>query len=108
MSKQPDVQARKLIHTSDSEVTSHDVWLNSSDAKSVATLCSTSANSFIGRGIGFLHAMPMTTVQPYQAGLAVVAPWNLYQCPLHRSYRGFSPCFIPVSCVVLVLQYVLW
>src|ERR1700683_1940127 len=40
----------------DSEVTSHDVWLNSSDAKSVAVWCSTSVNSFIGRGIGSLHA----------------------------------------------------
>jgi len=62
----------------DSDVTSHDVWLNSNDAKSVATRCSTSVDSLMGRGIGFLHAMPLTTVQPYQAGLAVVAPWNLY------------------------------
>jgi hypothetical protein len=48
----------------DSEVTSQVDWLNSSDAYSVATRCSTSANSFMGRGIGFLHAMPMTTVPP--------------------------------------------
>jgi hypothetical protein len=67
----------------DSEVTSQVDWLNSSDAYSVATRCSTSANSFMGWGIGFLHAMPMTTSHRTKPARRR-SPWNLYHMSFSR------------------------
>src|SRR3984885_11478573 len=73
----------------DSEVTSHVDWLNSSDAYSVETCRSTSANSFMGRGIGFLHVC-------HHDGPTVPGrdcrrfPWNLYHIlsmEPHLSFR---------------------
>jgi hypothetical protein len=56
----------------ESEVTSHVERLNSSDAYTVATWCSTSDDSLMGRGIGFLHAMPMTELAVVPHGIFIM------------------------------------
>jgi hypothetical protein len=51
----------------------------------------------MGWGIGFLHAMPMTTVPPYQAGLAAVPHgiFTIYEF-LHGRYGRYLPFHAPL------------